>query len=431
MRPLPIITLLLLLGLILLPGALLFAISSATPLAEPARQVTPEVAREVKQLARQMQFGIYYLRRQTLSLSAEDIRNLFAVAARAMPRLTGDARISARGSEIRMTLHLPENPFGDYINLRLGLPATAAGLMFDHLAIGNITLNGDNARRMIEMAANLAFGGDEGSRLLASVKQLRSSRERLTLTYQPTPHLDEKVATALKRLQPWRNEVTTAETAAIRHYYAQLCSDHYTSAVTLGQPLSATLKRAAARSRSAQAAAAENRAALLALAIFFGSERFNTLVNAIDNDTLKQCQRAAPAATLAGRHDLARHFLYSAAIKIIADSQMSFAMGELKEMVDSLQGGSGFSFADLAADQSGIRFAELASAPESARSLHAAAGELAAEARFFPAISGLAEAIPQQQFEQQYGGTAGSHYNQQLDEIKRRIEALALYHSPQ
>lgn len=428
MRLLLKITLLALITPLLLLIVALVAISDREPLATPAAPVTPEVAREVKQIAKQIQFAIYYIPLHTMIFSEKQIHALFAVAARALPRLSGDARITERGSEIRVTLHLPESPFGNYINLRLGLPAASQGLVIDHLTIGSLALRGDTARTLIERLANLAFGGDEGTKLLATIKQLRSSRERLIITYQPTPHLDEKVAAALSRLQPWRDEISTADVAAIRGYYMQLCNNRSDEPATLAQPLSASLALAATRSNSAREAVSENRAALLALAIYFGSDRFNTVVNAIPDATLRQCQRHKPAATLAGRKDLALHFIYSAAIKIVADSQMSFAVGELKEMVDSLQGGSGFSFADLAADQSGIRFAEYATTPESARRVHSAASTLADEPHFFPAIDELPEAIPQQQFEQRYGGTTGAYYNQQLDEIKRRIEALALYH---
>jgi hypothetical protein len=56
---------------------------------------------------------------------------------------------------------------------------------------------------------------------------------------------------------------------------------------------------------------------------------------------------------LGGRQDLRLHFIVSLGIKVIADSGISFAAGEFKELLDALSGGSGFSFADLAADRAG------------------------------------------------------------------------------
>lgn len=423
-------TLLLLIGLGLLLIMMLIAITDHTPLVKPAPQVTPQVAHQVERKAKELQFAISYLRLHTISFSEDEITKMFAVAARAIPHLSGDARITAQSSEIRVTFRLLEN--ARYINLRLGLPASSQGLVIDHLTIGGLSLHGENAYALIERLANFAFGGDEGTALLKTIKQVRTKGSRLLITYQPTPHLDEKVAAAARRLQPWHEEMTTADVEAIRYHYKQLCNSYKrTPAISLAAPLSDGLALAMARATSPEQAATENRAALLAMAIFFGTERFNTLINAIDNNTLKQCKFNAPRTTLAGRNDLALHFIYSAAIKILTDTQTSFAVGELKEMLDSLQGGSGFSFIDLTADQTGIRFAELAITPQSARQLQQIAAELRDERRFFPNIKGLPESIPQWVFEQQYGGTGGDYYIQQFDEINKRIDAVAIYRDMQ
>lgn len=431
MRPLLKWIVLPLLLLTLLPLTLLIAISSSEPLAKAPPPLTPAMAQEMKRLARQMQFAIYYSRRHAILLSEAQISALFAVAARALPRLSGEARITPAGGELRLTLHLPENPFGHYLNLRLRVPAVSNGVEIESLAIGHITLPGSLARPLLEGAANLLFGGHEGSQLLDSVEQIRSYPTRLLITYRPTPHLDEKVAAALRRLQPWR-EAAAPAAEAIRYHYLQLCAQpHGTAPLPLTQPLSTSLTLAAERSRDGGDAARENRAALLALAILFGSERFNTVVGAIDTATLKLCQRRAVQTTLAQRHDLALHFLYSAAIKIISDSRTSFAAGELKEMVDTLSGGSGFSFTDLAADRSGIRFAEVAGSEPGARRLQALAAQLTDEQLFFPAIAGLPEGIPQNQFEERYGGSNGAEYGRLLDEIEQRIASLPLYRHTQ
>lgn len=428
MRLLLKVTLLLLSCLALLLVALLAVISDDEPLATPSAPVTPEVAQEVKLIAKQMQGALYTTQIHTMTFSEQQTRSLLAVAARALPRMSGNVQITKDGSTVRLTLRIPESPFGDYINLHISLPPSAAGLVIDPLRIGGLTLPGYIAQPLIEGFANVAFGGDEGSKLLANIKHIRSYDKLLVVTYQTTPHLDEKLVTALNRLQPWRDENSDSATMAIRSHYMRLCKSKYrTAIITLGKPLSASLKYAAKRSDSTDEAIMENRAALLALAIYFGNYRFNTLLNAVPDATIQQCQRARSAVSLAGRQDLALHFIYSVAIKIIADSQMSFAVGELKEMLDSLQGGSGFSFADLAADESGIRFAELATTPESAERVQMMAAELKHEERFFPAIDNLPEGIPQQQFEEEYGGTEGSYYKGRLTQIKASINALPLY----
>lgn len=45
---------------------------------------------------------------------------------------------------------------------------------------------------------------------------------------------------------------------------------------------------------------------------------------------------------LANRQDLRLHFVFSAALKILASSGLSFSIGEFKELLDSQHGSSGF-----------------------------------------------------------------------------------------
>jgi hypothetical protein len=61
--------------------------------------------------------------------------------------------------------------------------------------------------------------------------------------------------------------------------------------------------------------------------------------------------------TMKGRHDWVMHFALSAALTGALDAEMAEQVGIFKEILDS-KGGSGFSFADLAADYAGINFAQ-------------------------------------------------------------------------
>ena len=69
----------------------------------------------------------------------------------------------------------------------------------------------------------------------------------------------------------------------------------------------------------------------------------------------------------------------------------AFGIGELKELLDSNEGGSGFSFADMAADAAGVRFAEtfLAAPRGDWRPMLARIG---GEADLMPALDGLPRA---------------------------------------
>jgi len=127
--------------------------------------------------------------------------------------------------------------------------------------------------------------------------------------------------------------------------------------------------------------------------------------------------------TVRGRADLAQHFFVSAALTALAGAVAADAAGLAKE-TDDAQRGSGFSFADLAADRAGVRFAE-----------HVLAGKLDldrlarsfAVADFVPEINDLPEGLKWDDFTARYGTPGDERFRRQMAEIARRLEALPGY----
>ena len=100
------------------------------------------------------------------------------------------------------------------------------------------------------------------------------------------------------------------------------------------------------------------------------------------------------------------------------------AVGLFKEIQDS-RGGSGFSFADLAADRAGTRFGELV-AGGSPRLRYALRSTLT-DSELAPSLDGLPEPFSAADFEQRFGSGDNAAYRQVTTEIERRLAALPLY----
>lgn len=99
---------------------------------------------------------------------------------------------------------------------------------------------------------------------------------------------------------------------------------------------------------------ANRRAAIFVLAAFLSERNLATLIPAAAS-----WPRIRPVVpTLLGRVDTAQHFVISAALAAWAGEPIADAIGLYKELADARHG-SGFSFADLAADRAGTRFGEL------------------------------------------------------------------------
>jgi hypothetical protein len=132
-------------------------------------------------------------------------------------------------------------------------------------------------------------------------------------------------------------------------------------------------------------------------------------------------------AFLYKRSDLAQHFIGSAALTASVDDQVAKVVGEEKELSDA-QGGSGFSFVDLAADKAGTRFGELATfSPESARKLQLAMTKIKDYTDFMPDPRDLPEKMNEAEFKSRYESIDSVAYQELSKKIDARIAAIPLY----
>ncbi|MCU0843128.1 MAG: hypothetical protein MUC79_15645, partial [Thiobacillaceae bacterium] len=362
------------------------------------RQLVPEGVnaggrRELTLTARDLELGLGYLLGRTLPVGVRAV-------------------LGAGDVSLRLSLALPAPLSRRYLNAGLGFTPTGQGVTLARVELGDVRvplwIARPLGRALLERTAYAAhLAAAEG--LLKSV-DVEAGRLRLVLDWSD-PNAQAALAAARLQLAGVRPD----QMAAYRDRLAEL-------AVTRPRPGFPTLLGellVLARERSAQEdPVAENRALLIVLA------------EALNGVRLGLPGRGQPrlwGLTLAGRGDFVQHFTLSAALAAIAGEDLADRAGLFKEVRDT-QGGSGFSFNDLAIDRAGARFGRLATAsPESARRVQRKLAGTADEALFIPPIRDLPEFIPPGVFARQYGGVGGVGYRRLLAEIERRIAALPLY----
>lgn len=130
--------------------------------------------------------------------------------------------------------------------------------------------------------------------------------------------------------------------------------------------------------------------------------------------------------TAQGRHDLARHFTVAAMLVGMQGRESAETLSMAKEMLDS-NGGSGFSFADLAADKAGMHLAsELLAGHVKLETL---ASEFTAK-EYLPDISGLPEGMTTMQFINQFGGMNDPRFEGMIERIETSVSELPAYKAP-
>ena len=172
----------------------------------------------------------------------------------------------------------------------------------------------------------------------------------------------------------------------------------------------------------------ERQSALLALGYFFDFQQrltrnplFKHLLQDLESEAQRDHRLAMlPRAKVYGRRDLGPHFFVAASLTQQFGAHHTSRLTLSKELGDGAEFeagiGTGFSFADVCANEAGIRFGQLVQQTD-LRQL----GQEFVLTQFLPPVDGLEEGLTQTQLEEQFGGSNGDRFQSRLRRIQERI----------
>ncbi len=348
-----------------------------------------------------------------ITVNDRDIELLLNHAAH---RLLGvRVAVALQPQQARLVASLPWRwgPLAGWLNLKAelqqapGLPALA------QWQLGSLPLPRALAWPLLEAAATRLGAVSNLALIPEVVQQVRFDEQTMAVDYVWQTDTSQRVLAAL---------TPPDEQARLKAYNALL-----TELTARGPgwvvPMPALLGPMfdLARQRSlSNDAAAENRAAVLTLAMYVTGRRLGSVVPAA---------RAWPQprrlqVQLDGRTDFPQHFLVSAFLAMEGTNPLTNAIGLAKEVADA-SGGSGFSFTDLAANRAGLRFGQLAAAQPALLQNRLAGG--VDEAALLPPVADLPEFLAQAEFEAAFGAVGSPRYQRVLTDIEARLDSLPLY----
>ena len=419
---------LLLPGVVVLLSAVLVMLAvERTPMVPAGAEISfAEVKRAHQLLARYDPRRMTPNRVTTVRARERDLDAALRGAVAAIGQLSGRVLITRYGVLVAVTAELPvpPNPFGRYVNLRLTVAPSQQGLEISRLAVGSIEIPPAIIGPALRLAFDYLVGAGKGKAMLESIRSVRIVGRTVLVRYRPPARLVEDL-TALAR-----QAVAAGDAQKVRVYYRKLVQLRRGRATKDRPSLTAYIgplfRLARDRSRNRDPVE-ENRAAVLALAMYFGDSRFERLIGDVRTGGLKNHRPRIRGVRLGGRHDLVRHFTVSAGLALTGGAALADLIGEAKEIDDS-GGASGFSFADLAANRAGVRFAEAAvAAPSSARRFQAILSGPLKERDMFPTALDLPEGLSEAAFRRRFRDINHPVYNRLMQTIERRIDAVALY----
>ena len=395
--------------LLLLAGLLVLVLETSPLVTDGAPPGGAEVRAGRAAFAR-LRAGLFGEGTDELVLSPQDLRAVTRLAGRGLYLKRTDATVTPTQMQLAASVAMPA---GLWLNLSATAQPAARGFPPLQLAAGDLVLSGAPARWVAEtVRLGLGWRGVELPPLDDLVRRVAIADDGLHVQLanglQHTRLVQNMLALGGGRVDDGRVEAMLCQ--LVTQQQRQPSGD-----------LAIHLQRvmAAARPGSGDAMAADHRNALVALALFTAGGNARRLV--ADQTMFDRCPPPRRAVLLSGRPDLAKHWAVSAALAAVGGLETGRLLGEWKELADSMAGGSGFSFVDLAADRAGLRLGRAAVDPALAPALRAELAGVNNERLLPPAVLTLAEGLPNARFIARYQDTDSRRFAAAVRAIDRML----------
>lgn len=359
-----------------------------------------------------------------ITLTAAEVNSAAKMINYFWPQTAAHIAISDYGMLISTSskINLSEDFF---LNTRCLIAKSSAGFTeFNQCYIGSIPISGLLVKLIIHQSLKFILGNEFVKTFDIALNNVTYSEDVISTKGEKPQYLKRSVNASLyrfKEIAKMYSQTSNIDKSLIQIYLNELNLVNSNQFHDYVMPI---FQLAADRSKSNDPIR-ENSAAIWALGVKFGSHHFSSMWTLeLPSDT------HSPFPQLRGRDDLTKHFVYSAVLQLIGDSNFSFSIGETKELLDSLAGGSGYSFTDLAADMAGLRFAEFITSSESnALWAQQLLSRIDDEGSFFPFTHDFPEGINQASFQRVLNSKNSQQYLNIKNEVSARIESLQL-HNP-
>lgn len=421
----------LVLWLVVLPGILFFVLTDSEPVVTNTAQPTGADVRATRAVVHRIRAAtsVNAPQGEVLRISEAELQSGLKASGRIIPGFRGTARVGGSVAVVRASVPLPEPLRRRWVNVEVAVPAFEDGLALQSVRIGKIGLPPAFALFAARIGLNAALGDAAGNKILAAASNMAVEGDQLAFTMDLTrQERGDIMASVFGVMRGGNVELGDQIDAVFVALRDAIEDERLPDRGSLHPHLVFVLNAVQAPDR---AIAPEDRAAvaLMALAKACGAWDFAFTVGGLSGKKpaeLGQWSTGCQRVRLRGRVDSRLHFTTAAALRAASNRGFAVSIGEFKELSDSVSGGTGFDFSDLAANNSGIRVADhFSSLPPAAWSR--AIGRLSGQGAFVAPLEGLPPRMTEAEFARRFGEIGSPAYDAILAEIEGRIDALSLY----
>lgn len=361
--------------------------------------------------------------RVTLRLTQRQVSALAAEASRRRARVSGRARLREGAVDVTLSAESPRAWLTPYVNVRATIHGPPSAPRVEAATLGDLPIPAALGQVLLDYGrAELAARDPIAAAALAAVEEVDYGADVLTVRVRWSEELRAQLREAGREVvaQELGGDRLSSYFEVLRRALEEGGGRPERTLAELMPPLFAAAREAVAGGGDPRR---EVEAAIVALTLY-------SLEHPLDDVLGERAPAPLPRhrVLLHGRTDLTKHFLVSAATTLFADRAVASALGLAKELRDAeAADGSGFSFADLAADRAGTRLME--EGTRSPARLDALLGRLARpleDLDLAPAVDDLPEGMDAAAFRAAYEDVESEAFRALVAQIDRRTDEGAV-----
>jgi len=400
----------------------LLVLSDSPTVSDPGPPDAAAVA-DARALAETMRdFVVAEAAQGVLIFEQDQVGAALASARRVLPGFLGRFAIEGDLAKMELSAGGPVLPTGHWVNLSLELAASEDGLDVVSARIGDLALPAVLVMPAARFALDRYLGDGLGSEALDAISavDLEGSAMKMSFAFPG----GEDTGTFFERLRSRLHVIAGGEDSERVHTHLWWLHETEFDVEDGLVPFLRHVVETAGRLSDGDDRA-ELRSALFALGLYCGDALLGEAAGIRPNPRYLE-ENGCESVTLRDRRDLRKHFTISAALYAMRSDAAILGVGEIKELLDSGSGGSGFSLDDMAANASGLRFAaEFLGAPAS--DWPDMLDLIRTDDDILPPLDGLDVGMSAAEFEARYGDIDSPAYAAALAKIERRIDVLPIY----
>ncbi len=390
-------------------------------LVKPSAAITPQETRLASKVAKKLADKLAS-KHSSIEITIEN--NELSAVAKMASHLLPKTQVVLTTSNIGILLASSTQvnlPFKRYLNITCLVSQTAENSKLHDCKIGYLPIYGSLLEWIALTGFSVVLGEDFADTAQDLLANIEYSNASIKLHAKKSKFLKEQVNQSMSRIGDFASSYqqnATVDKETIVYYLNEL---NKVKSSELAPYVGASFSLAQERSKYNDPVE-ENTAVLWALAIKFGDYHFASLMG------LKANKSYSAVPTTRGRVDLTQHFIYSAILDQLGDLDVGLAIGEAKELLDSLKGGSGFSFSDLAADKAGLKISHFSTSNKNnALYTQKLLANVTTEDAYFPFIHDLPDGFKDKDYQKVISSIESKNYRYVETEIDKRINKLAVY----